>query len=37
MDVDAPSAGAEEVLVRSRMVGICHSDIVLLEGDYTSR
>ena len=35
MDVDAPSAGPEEVLVRSRRVGICHSDIVLLEGDYT--
>ena len=35
MDVDAPIAGPEEVLVRSRRVGICHSDIVLLEGDYT--
>jgi L-iditol 2-dehydrogenase len=30
-----PSPGPEEALVRMRRVGICHSDIVLLEGDYT--
>lgn len=31
---DVPSIGPDEVLVRSRMVGVCHSDIELLEGRY---
>ena len=31
---DVPSIGPDEVLVKSRMVGVCHSDIELLEGRY---
>ena len=33
-DVDPPAIGADEVLVRSRNVGICHSDFELYEGRY---
>jgi L-iditol 2-dehydrogenase len=33
-DLDAPSIAADEVLVRSRNVGICHSDFELYEGRY---
>jgi L-iditol 2-dehydrogenase len=33
-DLDVPSIAAGEVLVRSRNVGICHSDFELLEGRY---
>src|SRR5258705_6576745 len=33
-DVDVPAIAADEVLVRSRNVGICHSDFELLEGRY---
>src|SRR5206468_4075597 len=33
-DVDVPSIDADEVLVRSRNVGICHSDFELYEGHY---
>jgi L-iditol 2-dehydrogenase len=33
-DVDTPTIGADEVLVRSRNVGICHSDFELYEGRY---
>ncbi|MCU1657261.1 MAG: Alcohol dehydrogenase zinc-binding domain protein [Pseudonocardiales bacterium] len=33
-DVPVPGIGADEVLVASRSVGICHSDIELLEGRY---
>ena len=33
-DVDVPAIGADEVLVRSRNVGICHSDFELYEGRY---
>src|SRR5215813_10737813 len=33
-DVDVPSIGPDEVLVRSRNVGICHSDFELYEGRY---
>lgn len=31
---DIPAIGPDEVLVKSRMVGVCHSDIELLEGRY---
>ena len=31
---DVPQIGPDEVLVKSRMVGVCHSDIELLEGRY---
>src|SRR3954462_12931729 len=34
VDVDPPRVGADEVLVRSRKVGICHSDFELYEGRY---
>ena len=34
MDADVPSIGPDEVLVKSKAVGICHSDIELLEGRY---
>src|SRR3954462_8571401 len=34
VDVDPPRVGADEVLVRSRNVGICHSDFELYEGRY---
>ena len=33
-DVDVPTIAADEVLVRSRNVGICHSDFELYEGRY---
>ncbi|HLZ30297.1 MAG TPA: zinc-binding dehydrogenase [Chloroflexota bacterium] len=33
-DVPVPSIGPDEVLVRSHVVGICHSDFELLEGRY---
>jgi len=33
-DLDVPSIAADEVLVRSRNVGICHSDFELFEGRY---
>jgi L-iditol 2-dehydrogenase len=33
-DVDVPSISADEVLVRSKNVGICHSDFELYEGRY---
>lgn len=33
-DVEVPSIGDDEVLVASRGVGICHSDIELLHGRY---
>ena len=33
-ELDAPSIAADEVLVRSRNVGICHSDFELYEGRY---
>jgi L-iditol 2-dehydrogenase len=31
---DAPAIGPDEVLIRSRAVGICHSDFELLDGHY---
>lgn len=34
LDLDAPTIGPDEVLVRSRNVGICHSDFELYEGRY---
>jgi L-iditol 2-dehydrogenase len=33
-ELDTPSIAADEVLVRSRNVGICHSDFELYEGRY---
>src|SRR5437660_11677005 len=33
-DVEMPEIAADEVLVRSRNVGICHSDFELYEGRY---
>jgi L-iditol 2-dehydrogenase len=33
-DLDVPSIAADEVLVRSKNVGICHSDFELYEGRY---
>jgi L-iditol 2-dehydrogenase len=33
-EVDVPAIAADEVLVRSRNVGICHSDFELFEGRY---
>ena len=33
-DLEMPSIAADEVLVRSRNVGICHSDFELYEGRY---
>jgi L-iditol 2-dehydrogenase len=33
-DVAVPSVAADEVLVASRSVGVCHSDIELLQGRY---
>src|SRR5581483_2609954 len=33
-EIDVPSIGPDEVLVRSRNVGICHSDFELYEGRY---
>ena len=33
-DFDVPAIAADEVLVRSRNVGICHSDFELYEGRY---
>jgi L-iditol 2-dehydrogenase len=34
VDVEMPTIAADEVLVRSRNVGICHSDFELYEGRY---
>lgn len=34
LEQDVPVIGPDEVLVKSRMVGVCHSDIELLEGRY---
>ena len=34
VDRDAPRIGPDDVLIRSRAVGICHSDFELLEGRY---
>lgn len=34
LEVDPPAIGPDDVLVRSHMVGICHSDFELLEGRY---
>jgi L-iditol 2-dehydrogenase len=34
VDRDAPAIGPDDVLVRSHAVGICHSDVELLEGRY---
>lgn len=34
MDRQIPALGPDEVLIKSRMVGVCHSDIELLEGRY---
>ena len=34
LELDVPSIAADEVLVRSRNVGICHSDFELYEGRY---
>src|SRR5215469_18487226 len=33
-DMDRPAPGPGEVLVRSRVVGVCHSDLELLAGRY---
>src|SRR5215813_14121729 len=33
-ELDTPAVGVDEVLVRSRNVGICHSDFELFEGRY---
>src|SRR4051812_8732377 len=33
-EIDVPRIAADEVLVAARSVGICHSDIELLEGRY---
>ena len=33
-DVDCPKPGPGEVVVRSRVVGVCHSDLELLAGRY---
>jgi L-iditol 2-dehydrogenase len=33
-DLDRPDIGPDEVLIRSRAVGICHSDFELLDGQY---
>ncbi|WP_111768735.1 zinc-dependent alcohol dehydrogenase [Nakamurella deserti] len=34
LDVDVPAFGPDEILIRSRAVGICHSDFDLLAGKY---
>ncbi len=34
LDVDVPTIGPDEILIRSRAVGICHSDFDLLAGKY---
>lgn len=34
LDVDIPTFGPDEILIRSRAVGICHSDFDLLAGKY---
>ena len=34
LEVDPPAIGPDDVLVRSHVVGICHSDFELLEGRY---
>ncbi|MGO1543248.1 MAG: zinc-dependent alcohol dehydrogenase [Gulosibacter sp.] len=33
-EVEVPEIGPDEILVASRAVGVCHSDIELLEGQY---
>lgn len=33
-DTDSPAPGPGEVLIRSRVVGVCHSDLELLAGRY---
>ncbi len=33
-ELDVPEIGADEVLIAARSVGVCHSDIDLLEGRY---
>src|SRR3954466_3659847 len=33
-ELEAPAIGPDEVLIRSRAVGICHSDFELFEGRY---
>ena len=33
-ELDVPAIGADEVLLASRSVGVCHSDIELLGGRY---
>ena len=33
-DIEEPQIGPDEVLVKSRAVGICHSDFELYEGRY---
>src|ERR1044072_4369552 len=33
-EIEAPRIGPDEVLIRSRAVGICHSDFELFEGRY---
>ncbi|WP_045194168.1 zinc-dependent alcohol dehydrogenase [Rhodococcus sp. B7740] len=33
-DLDIPTVAADEVLIAARSVGVCHSDIELLEGRY---
>lgn len=33
-DLDIPAIAADEVLIAARSVGVCHSDIELLEGRY---
>ena len=34
VELPVPSIGDDEVLVAARSVGVCHSDIELLEGRY---
>ena len=34
VELEQPSIGPDEVLIRSHAVGICHSDFELLEGRY---
>jgi L-iditol 2-dehydrogenase len=34
VDLEPPAIGSEDVLIRSRAVGICHSDFELLDGRY---
>lgn len=34
LDIDRPEIGPDEILVRSKAVGICHSDFELIDGTY---